>query len=98
MVKVYAVVLAIGFLGLVAILFSGTLAENTSSPKRDLNQRIGPKGRSLVGLILGFGMGGMAAEFSPLDLSWQVALALAGVGGLVGLAWVRFSERIAADR
>jgi len=91
-------VLAIGFLGLVAILFSGTLAENTASPKRDLNQRIGPRGRSWVGLILGFGMGGMAAEFSPLDLSWQVAAALAVVGGWVGFAWVRFSERTAAGR
>jgi hypothetical protein len=42
-------------------------------------------------------MGGMAAEFSPLDISWPVALAIAVVGGFVGAFWVRYATGSSAQ-
>lgn len=97
MVKVYAVVLALGFVALVVILMGNTLASNLNRPQNDPNAMIGSGGRVAVGAALGFGMGGMAAEFSPLDVVWPVALLLAVVGAVVGAVWVRFAERLAAE-
>lgn len=97
MVKVYAVVLGLGFVALVTLLMGSTLAGNVDKPDRDPNNRIGPIGRALVGVMLGFGMGGMAGEFSPMDLSWPVALVLAIAGGAIGGLWVRYSDRVAVD-
>ncbi len=97
MVKIYAVVLGLGFVSLVIILMGGTLAGNVDKPDRDPNLRIGSTGRALVGVVLGFGMGGMAGEFSPMDFSWPVALLLAIAGAVIGGFWVRYSDRVAAD-
>jgi hypothetical protein len=91
MVFVYSVMLALGFVAIVVIVMGGTIAENLKREDRDPGVRIGPGGRLLVGGFLGFGMGGMAAEFSPLDISWPIALVIAVVGGLVGAFWVRYA-------
>ena len=91
MVVVYSVMLALGFAALVVIVMGGTLAENLNREDRDPGSRIGQRGRLLVGAVLGFGIGGMSAEFSPLDISWPVALAIAMVAGSVGAFWVRYA-------
>ncbi|MDP3983593.1 MAG: hypothetical protein Q8Q52_01125 [Acidimicrobiia bacterium] len=88
MVVVYSVMLALGFAALVVIVMGGTLAENLNREDRDPGARIGQRGRLLVGAVLGFGIGGMSAEFSPLDISWPVALAIAMVAASVGAFWV----------
>lgn len=94
MIKVYAIVLLIGFIALLVIILGGTLAENIGRPERDPDARLGVSRRMSLGAALGFGMGGMAAEFSPLELSWAVALVLAFIGAGVGAAWVRYSSRL----
>jgi hypothetical protein len=91
MVVVYSVMLALGFAALVVIVMGGTLAENLNREDRDPGARIGQRGRLLAGAVLGFGIGGMSAEFSPLDISWPVALAIAMVAGSVGAFWVRYA-------
>lgn len=91
MVIVYSVMLALGFTALVVMVMGGTLAENLKREDRDPGTRIGPRGRLLVGGVLGFGIGGMSAEFSPLDISWPVALAIALVAGSLGAFWVRYA-------
>lgn len=91
MVIVYSVMLALGFAALVVIVMGGTLAENLNREDRDPGARIGQRGRLLIGAVLGFGIGGMSAEFSPLDISWPVALAIAVVAGSVGAFWVRYA-------
>ena len=90
MVKVYAVVLAAGFIGLLAIVIGGALAENMGRPERDPSKTLGHRGRLAVGASLGFGMGGMSAEFSPMDFSWPVALFFAVLGAAISMIWVRY--------
>jgi len=97
MVIVYSVILALGFVAVVVIVMGGTLAENLKRDDRDPSARIGPRGRLLVGGFLGFGIGGMAAEFSPLDISWPVALAIAVFAGFVGALWVRYATGSSAQ-
>jgi hypothetical protein len=46
-----------------------------------------------VGALIGFGMGGMSAEFSPIDLSWQVCLLIAAAAALLSVFWVRYATR-----
>lgn len=86
MVKVYAVVLVVGFAALVAWIMAHALSENISRPNLDPDSRFGLTGRRVVAAMVGFGMAGMAAEFSPRDLSWTVALVFAVAGG-VAAAW-----------
>lgn len=83
MVKVYAVVLVVGFVALVVWIMGRALAENISRPGLDPEARFGKTGRRLVAASVGFGMAGMSAEFSPRDLSWQFALVLAVAGAVV---------------
>jgi uncharacterized membrane protein YfcA len=93
MVKVYAASLLIGIIGLVIILVAGAFAQKVRRPERDPGERIGPGGKTAVGALIGFGMGGISAEFSPLDLSWPVCLAIALVAALLSLFWVRYAAR-----
>ena len=87
MVKVYAIVLAAGVVILIAWIFAASLGGNVSAWKRfDPEERFGKPGRRVVAGLVGFGLAGMSAEFSPYDLSWPVALILAVVGGLA-MAW-----------
>ncbi len=90
MVKVYAIVLAIGFVGLLVIIMGGSLAENLNRPEKDPSRVLGTGGRVAVAAAVGFGMGGMSAEFSPLDFTWQGALAIAVFAAVVSAIWARF--------
>jgi MFS family permease len=91
MVKVYALFAVVGFIGVAIVVFGGALADNLGRTERDPQRAIGEAGRLSLGAVLGFGIGGLAAEFSPLDLSWQIALLLALVGSGLGVVWVRYA-------
>ena len=91
MVVVYAFSLALGFVALLVIVMGGTLAENLGRANRDPGVRLGRRGRLMVGGVLGFGIGGMAAEFSPLDFTWPVALVIACAAAFLGVLWVRYA-------
>lgn len=91
MVKVYAIALATGLLGLLMVIIGGAFADNLGRPHSDPGELLGTGGKMAVGALLGFAMGGLSAEFSPLDLSWQLALAVAGVAAVVSTLWVRYS-------
>ncbi len=91
MVKVYAIALATGIIGLVVVIIGGALADNLGRPERDPGERLGTAGKMALGAVVGFGMGGMSAEFSPLDLAWPVSLLLAFIAAAGSAAWVRYS-------
>lgn len=91
MVKVYAVVLALGVIGLLVQMMGGVLAENTGREDRDPGVRFGLRGKQVVGAAVGFGMGGISAEFAPLDFSWQVSLLIAVVAAVLAVFWVRYA-------
>lgn len=93
MVKVYAVVLVIGIVGLLVVILGGAFAENIGREDKDPGERFGMAGKMTVGALVGFGMGGMSAEFSPLDLSWPVALLIAIVAAFLAAYWVRYAVR-----
>ncbi len=93
MVKVYAVALAVGVVGLLVMILGGAFAANVGRNDADPGRRWGLPGRSVVGALIGFGMGGMSAEFSPLDLQWPVALAIAVVAAGLSVFWVRYASR-----
>lgn len=87
MIKVYAIVLATGVVLLIAWIFATYLGGNVAAWRRfDPEDRLGKSGRRVVAGLVGFGMAGMAAEFSPFDLSWPVGLVLAVVGA-TGMAF-----------
>ena len=89
MVPVYAVVLVLGVLALLAWLFLG-LAASSVDGKQDWNPetRFGVTGRNVVAGLLGFGLGGMSATFAGWAAAVAVVAALGGVG--IGLLSVRF--------
>lgn len=86
MVKVYAAALAVGIAALLAWIAAGALAVNIERPALDPEERFGVRGRRVVAALVGFGMAGMSAEFSPRGIDWPLALALA-VAGAAGAAW-----------
>jgi hypothetical protein len=92
MVKVYAICLSLGAIGLLVVVLGGAFAENVGRPERDPGRRIGVFGRALIGGLLGFGMAGMSGEFSVSDLSWQTALLLAIAGGGAGAVWAWYAS------
>ena len=96
MIVVYSVALGLGLVALTCLVILGVLASGMGRERLDLNQRLGPGGRMALAGALGFGMGGMAAEFSPLGLAWQVSLVLAVVGAVASIAWIRYLESRAA--
>ncbi len=98
MVKVYAVSLVLGILGLLAVILGGTFAVNVGRPEHDPGRRWGSKGNAAVGALVGFGMAGMSAEFSPLEFSWLVSLAIAVAGGVLTVFWVRYSLARAGEQ
>lgn len=84
MIKVYAIALAVGAVALIGVIVWSSLPDK-SVP--------GERARMVLGAVLGFGMGGIAAEYSPLDLAWPVALVLAALAASAALFWVRYSTR-----
>lgn len=91
MVKVYAIALVIGVLGLLAVILGGALAESVGRPERDPGVWLGTGGKMALGAVLGFGMGGLAAEFSPLGIGWPLALVIALLAAAISIVWVRYS-------
>ena len=91
MIKVYAIILVLGIIGLLIYILGGALAENLGRGERGPDARFGLKGKLAVGAAVGFGMGGMSAEFSPLDFSWPVALAIAVAAAVLAVFWVRYA-------
>jgi hypothetical protein len=90
-VKVYAIVLVLGIVGLLLYILGGALSENLGRDDKDPGVRFGLRGKLVVGAAVGFGMGGMSAEFSPLDLTWPVALLIAAVAAILAMLWVRYA-------
>ncbi len=86
MIWVYAIVLVVGLCLLIAWVLTHAHAINESKTRLDPDSRIGPMGRRLVGGLVGFGMAGLSAEFSPRGIPWQGSLILALVAGVV-LQW-----------
>ena len=97
MIKVYAVILAISLVGLIVVILGSALSASSDTRFSNPRDRLGRRGRIALGALLGFSMGGMAAEFSPLDLSWQVALLFALVGLGLGVIWTRYASGHVAE-
>ncbi|HEX9848833.1 MAG TPA: hypothetical protein VGB33_10500 [Acidimicrobiia bacterium] len=91
MVKVYAITLVLGTLGLLVFILGGTLAENLGRPEKDPGERYGLAGKAVVGAVVGFGMGGLSAEFSPLDFGWPTSLMIAVAAAGLSILWVRYA-------
>ena len=100
MVKVYAVVLIVGVVALFAWLIARAFAVNIERPSIDPEERFGVAGRRVVAGMVGFGMAGMSAEFSPLGIPWPLACvrALLGAGAAVWYAgWAGKDEPTPAE-
>ncbi len=95
MVKVYAVVLVVGLVALIAWILAHTVLAGSKRAALDPEERFGVAGRRIVAGSIGFSMAGLSAEFSPRDISWPVALVLAVIGASV-LAW--YAGRSIFDR
>lgn len=94
MIKVYAVVLVVGLVALVAWIFLTVLAGNLDRPSIDPEARFGLPGRRVVAGAVGFGMAGMSAEYSPLDINWPLAL-VAALLGAAAAVW--YSGRVGLE-
>jgi ABC-type antimicrobial peptide transport system permease subunit len=92
-VKVYAIALSIGVIGLIVVIFGGALGENLGRETMDPARRLGVGGQAVIAGLTGFGMAGLSAEFSTFDPTWQVALLVATAGGLAAALWARYSLR-----
>jgi len=93
MVKVYSVALAVGVVAMIVVLFGGALAENLGRAERDPGERLGLRGKSVIGSLIGFGMGGLSAEFSPLDLAWPFSFVISVIAAVISVFWVRYAVR-----
>lgn len=94
MIKVYAIVLGAGVVLLIAWIFATYLGGNVAAWKGfDPEERLGRPGRRVVAGLVGFGMAGMSAEFSPFDLSWPVGLVLAVVGATAMAFYANWVDR-----
>ncbi len=91
MIKVYAIALVVGIIGLLAVVLGGALAENIG--REDPTERWGFKGKAVVASAVGFGMGGISAEFSPIDFSWPLSLLIASGAAILSVLWARYSVR-----
>ncbi len=82
---VYAIATVAGLLGLVAWVLTRSIAVARGGGF-DPEARFGTPGRRVVAAVVGFGLGGMSASFSPLQPSSVVAAAAAILGAAVA-AW-----------
>ncbi len=90
MIGVYSVAALVGFMALVTwmMLHAGL----TEGSRFDPEARFGSAGRRVIAAMLGFGLAGLSAEFSPRSIPWPVALVLAVVGAA---AMVLITDRLA---
>jgi hypothetical protein len=95
MVKVYAIALVVGIVGLLAVILGGSFAGNLGRDDLDPGKRVGRAGRALIGGLVGLGMAGLSAEYSPFDLEWAMVLILAVVGAVAGAAWAYYGGGVA---
>ncbi len=86
MLKLYVVALCAGVVVLIGVILTRSVRSRDDG---GWFHRL----RLPLGGVLGFAMGGIAAEYSPLDLSWPVALILALLGAAMGSAWVWYTTR-----
>jgi hypothetical protein len=86
LIAVYAVVLSVGILALIAWIFARSAAVPAGRPSLDPEARWGVTGRRVVAALVGFGMAGMSAEYSPRGIPWPLALVLA-LAGAAAAAW-----------
>lgn len=93
MLPVYASSLVVGVVGLIVIIYGGTLAENMGRGERDPGRRWGVTGRVIIGALVGLGMAGLSAEFSPLEFSSGATLGISLAGSAVGALWARFAPQ-----
>ena len=93
MVKVYAMALGAGVIALIVVLLGGALVSNLGREDREPGAGMGDAGKAGIGALVGFGMGGLSAEFSPLDLVWPVSLAIALSAAALSVFWVRYAVR-----
>lgn len=92
MVKVYAISLGLGLILLIGIIFATAFRTGDGAGSGWFTK---DSVKLTAGVMVGFGMGGMSAEFSPLDLTWQVALLIALVAAGLSLYWVRYAVAMA---
>jgi len=85
-VKIYAVSLVVGMLALVIWVMAKAFSENIDRPSFDPELRFGLAGRRIVAAMVGLGMAGLSAEFSPREIPWPLALLLA-LAGATAAAW-----------
>ena len=93
MVTAYAISLVAGLVALAIVVIGGLLASSTGREGSDPGRRIGATGNAVIGGAVGFGMAGLSAEFSPLDLDWGVSLAIATIAAALSVFWVRLAVR-----
>lgn len=93
MVKAYATTLALGLVALAVVVLGGLFASSTGRERSDPGRNVGATGKAVIAGAVGFGMGGLSAEFSPLDLDWGVGLGIAIVAAALSVLWVRFAVR-----
>jgi hypothetical protein len=74
---VFGIALVVGFVALVAWVIAAAL-------DRDPEERVGLRGRRVVGGLVAFGMGGLSAAYGGLA-EWVAVVAAVGAGALV--AW-----------
>jgi hypothetical protein len=91
-VKVYAMVLVLGVLGLIVLIVGDALAENLDRPGLSPSNRLGKRAVPIVAAGLGFGMGGMSAEFAPVEISWPFALLIALVAAIGAVVWAHYAR------
>lgn len=94
MVKFYAVALAAGVLALLVWIAARALAANVAAWENfDPERRWGLGGRRVVAGLVGFGLAGLSAEFSPRDLTWPLALVLALLGAATAIWYAGWVDR-----
>ena len=93
MVKVYSISLVFGFVGLLLVILGGSWAELMGREEGEPTSRLWAPGKPLIGGLVGFGMAGLSAEFSTLDLSWPTALVIAIVGAVAAALWAVYASR-----
>jgi hypothetical protein len=92
MIVVYSVALGLGLAVLVGWILVGGFAagRNDERRRRSLDT---PGLKMIIGGVLGFGMGGVGAEFAPIDFAWPVILLIASGAAVASVLWVRYATK-----